>query len=414
MWIHIPSHSVADMAASSWDLEQLSQELESSATWKTKSLKAKSWRNVLKTESLTTVLSGLIYDPSMRQLGVERFISSLEGSPASLIALRERSEERTTQENSQEKYSVLPTNLGDQLSFLRMFQESDDSTGTTSDQDYKRWDTELRKSSLQREKQGHHIKGSDYSSWPTPDTQNFRDGSKLRKGSYMNHSISLHHKVAYWRTVTAQETEGGVTDFNKKVGQGGLQLQHKLRDQVAYWPTASQRDYKGSPGTTEFKNGRFIRTSDTTGTQYGATLDAAASQWPTVTAQEFPHLDMELNEKNRREPKKGKTDHSMNLQDTSRTWSTPSARDYRGTVDPPGKKNTYKDPDMYLSIHPDPTTTKDGHTCSPTCRRLNPRFAEWLMGLPRGWTSSSAQLEMELFQLQQLELSFYLASVLNE
>ena len=292
MWIHVPYQSVADMGESNWDLEQLSQELESSATWKTKSLKAKSWLNVLKTEDLTTLLSGLIYDPSMRQLGVERFISSLEGSPASLIALQERSEEPTTQENSQEKYSVLPTNLGDQLSFLRMFQESDDSTGTTSDHDYKRWDTELRKSSLQREKQGHHIKGNDYSSWPTPDTQNFRDGSVLRKSAY------------------------------------------------------------GS--------------------------------------------------------------HSMNLQHTSRTWSTPSARDYRGTVDPPGKKNTYKDPDMYLSIHRDQTTTKDGHTCSPTCRRLNPLFAEWLMGLPRGWTSSSDQLEMELFQLQQLELSFYLASVLNE
>ena len=397
MWIHIPSQSVADTAASSWDLEQLSQELESSATWKTKSLKAKSWLRVLKTEDLTTLLSGLTLEPSMRQLGVERFISSLEGSPASLTALRERSEERTTQENSQEKYSVLPTNSGDQLSFLRMFQESDGSTGTTSDHDYKRWDTELRKSSLQREKQGHHIKGSDYSSWPTPDTQNFRDGSKLRNGSYMNHSISLHHKVAYWRTVSAQEAEGGV-NFNKKVGLGGQPAQHKLRDQAAYWPT--------------------------------------------VTAQEFPHLDMELNEKNKREPKKGKTDHSMNLQDRSRIWSTPSAgehksrmqgnsqasnnvtaqarkwptpmqRDYKG-MDTPGKKHTMKDPAMYLSIHQDQTTTKDGHTCSPTCRRLNPRFAEWLMGLPRGWTSSLEALETELFQLQQLELSFYLADVLSE
>ena len=374
MWIHIPSQSVADMAASSWDLEQLSQELESSATWKTKSLKAKSWLRVLKTESLKTVLSGLIYDPLMRQLGVERFISSLEGSPASLIALRERSEDKTTQENSQEKYSVLPTNWGDQLSFLRMFQESDDSTGTTSDQDYKRWDTELRKSSLQREKQGHHIKGNDYSSWPTPDTQNFRDGSKLRKGSYMNHSISLHHKVAYWRTVSAQEAEGGVKDFNKKVGLGGQPAQHKLRDQAAYWPT--------------------------------------------VTAQEFPHLDMELNEKNRREPKKGKTDHSMNLQDTSRTWPTPNASEHKfrlqgNTQQSSGLTATVRKSDIH-STHQDQTTTKDGHTCSPTCRRLNPLFAEWLMGLPRGWTSSSAQLEMELFQLQQLELSFYLASVLNE
>ena len=337
MWIHIPSQFVADMAASSWDLEQLSQELESSATWKTKSLKAKSWRNVLKTESLTTVLSGLIYDPLMRQLGVERFISSLEGSPASLIALRERSEDKTTQENSQEKYSVLPTNWGDQLSFLRMFQESDGSTGTTSDQDYKRWDTELRKSSLQREKQGHHIKGSDYSSWPTPDTQNFRDGSKLRRGSYMNHSISLHHKAAYW---------------------------------------------------------------------------------PTVTAQEVVHEDMKLTETNRRKTKDGKDSHSMNLQDRSRTWPTPNASEHKfrlqgNTQQSSGLTATVRKSDIH-STHQDPTTTKDGHTCSPTCRRLNPHFAEWLMGLPRGWTSSLDQLEMELFQLQQLELSFYLASVLNK
>ena len=45
-WLHIPYQSVPGTAESNWDLEQLSQELESSATWKTKSLKAKSWQNV--------------------------------------------------------------------------------------------------------------------------------------------------------------------------------------------------------------------------------------------------------------------------------------------------------------------------------------------------------------------------------
>jgi hypothetical protein len=31
-------------------------------------------------------------------------------------------------------------------------------------------------------------------------------------------------------------------------------------------------------------------------------------------------------------------------------------------------------------------TTTDGHTCSPSCRRLNPRFVEWMMGWPDGWS----------------------------
>ena len=49
--------------------------------------------------------------------------------------------------------------------------------------------------------------------------------------------------------------------------------------------------------------------------------------WPTPTTQEIAHEDMEVNEKNRREPKYGKTSYSLNLQDSSRSWSTPKASD---------------------------------------------------------------------------------------
>ena len=60
------------------------------------------------------------------------------------------------------------------------------------------------------------------------------------------------------------------------------------------------------------------------------------------------------------------------------------------------------------SIHQHPMTQKDGHTCSVSCRRLNPLFAEHLMGLPLGWTCVSEPLEMELYQQWQQELSSFL------
>ena len=84
-------------------------------------------------------------------------------------------------------------------------------------------------------------------------------------------------------------------------------------------------------------------------------------------------------------------------------WPTPMSRDYKG-MDGPGKKNALKPPRVYLSIPQAPMTTKDGHTCSITCRRLNPPFAEMLMGLPLGWTDASEPLAMELFRLWQQSL----------
>ena len=397
-WIHIPSASVPDMAESNWDSVKLSQELETSVTWKTKSRKQKSWLAALKKEDLTMPLYGLTYDPSMRNRFVEKWTSLLEDSLANRIVSQEKDKQSQTQENYQERYSVLPTNLGSQLSFLRMSLESNDSIGTTSDQSFKQWDTGLKKSSLRREKQGHHIKGKEYLSWLMQEPQGSMGGTMQ------------------WRTVSAQELEGGVKDFNKKVGLGGQTAQLKLRDQAA--------------------------------------------SWPTPTTQEIPHENMDLTDTGRRKTKDGKDSHSLNLQDRSSTWSTPSAgehksrmqgdsqasknvttqarywptasaRDYKGgsadTVEwvngtPMRISNTTQDRHgitldtailLFPSTPQDQTITKDGHTCSPKCKRLNPLFAEWLMGLPLGWTNGYGASATELYQLWQVQLGFILLNVLD-
>ena len=85
-------------------------------------------------------------------------------------------------------------------------------------------------------------------------------------------------------------------------------------------------------------------------------------------------------------------------------WPTPAARDHKG-FDSPGKQNARQDPAMYLSSLLGQTMQRDGHTCSTSCRRLSPRFAENLMGLPHGWVNSSEPLEMASFQAWRLELS---------
>jgi hypothetical protein len=153
--------------------------------------------------------------------------------------------------------------------------------------------------------------------------------------------------------------------------------------------------------------------------RHSVSLGHLATNWPTPTTQEISHKDMEVNEKGRRMTKDKKDSHSLNLQDTTanwnlpeeeKSWPTPMQRDYKG-MDGPGKTNPLKPPELYLSIPPDPKKQIDGHTCSVSCRRLNPHFAEWLMGLCLGWTSVSEPLETESFQAWQQSLSELLQKI---
>ena len=64
---------------------------------------------------------------------------------------------------------------------------------------------------------------------------------------------------------------------------------------------------------------------------------------------------------------------------------------------------------LSLSFHQVQVIHEDGSMCTPNCRRLSPVFAEWLMGIPRGWTRSSEPLVMESYQQWQHSLGEYLA-----
>jgi hypothetical protein len=166
----------------------------------------------------------------------------------------------------------------------------------------------------------------------------------------------------------------------------GRSAPNNLRDQVnvregqAEWPTA----------TTDSATDRSKRYA-----QGGHPLSMVASEWPTPSTQEYPHPGMVINEKGRREPKEGKTDHSLNLEDRASTWATPRSSEWKGTGPPGSASHKHRLDRHYLdaqseSFHQHPTTAKPGQKFSENDqtsprRRLNPKFVEWLMDLPERW-----------------------------
>ena len=72
-----------------------------------------------------------------------------------------------------------------------------------------------------------------------------------------------------------------------------------------------------------------------------------------------------------------------NIREAAANWPTPTARDIR-PGDGEGRQGG-KSLVVTVGLQAQ-TTPSDGHDCSPKCRRLNPRFVEWLMGFPIGHT----------------------------
>jgi len=445
MWIHVPSipfPSVPGTEELSLDSEQLSQ-LESSAMWKSKFQQQKSWQNVWKKRLSMRRLSGLLLKPSTLNRGVEKWICSLEGSLASPSASPGRSLEKMIQETSGPTQPDLLGGLGFQSSFLKMCPESSDTTTTPYDPNYERWVTRLRKDSSQRPRLGPLTRGNDSLSWPTRAASDpeggIEDWSTQRFQNINTPQIKLRDQAANWPTMTA----GNPSNANSKRGS------ESIYGAVENWPTPNTMDEL--PPRSEAANKERFTTGQRAGRKHPDNLrefvhsEMHPENWltPNVSDNEEPNL------KDNHDLEKGY------LRGVSATWQTPQSRVYKGPntgfqemlpnqvqqwptptvaeADKIGNRPNYgqvalsnhpalvgyperekmgksrksdgnsTNPDI-PSIHQGQETGKDGHSCSPSCRRLNPLFAEHLMGLPPGWTSVSEPLEMGLYRQWQHSL----------
>jgi hypothetical protein len=70
-----------------------------------------------------------------------------------------------------------------------------------------------------------------------------------------------------------------------------------------------------------------------------------------------------------------------NLSEQTTSWATPTSRDWKDGSDPSSLAKTNS-----LLGRQAPRSGIVGPGSLPSTRRLNPRFVEWLMGMPLGWT----------------------------
>lgn len=110
---------------------------------------------------------------------------------------------------------------------------------------------------------------------------------------------------------------------------------------------------------------------------------------PTPNAMDIAHKDMEINERGRRNPKKGKTDHSLGLEDMAvakllPTPCTSEANKFTKKFNPKSQMGQSLTALACNGMIPTPSTRKK--TIGGTSQ-LSPLFVEEMMGFPLMWTA---------------------------
>ena len=339
MWLRVPftfcpSAPEAGDSISAWNWR--CPLLASSVALRGKPTAERSWTRAWKNKPWLMRLSGRICEPSTAARGVARFIASLPDIPASLSALRASDLALTIP-------GISGRTCGASLAKWDRNTCSWKTSQGTLFSDSTRSLESLPRTGLMRAGQlcglptwAPPTGGNGCSSWPTPDTQNFRDGTHQRAEAKGSHAVSLHHKVAQWQTPSVADTTGG------HLSRGGKRSNELLlRGQAkAFWQTP--KTPTGGPEQRESK----------------ATRGAGG----------------------------------IDLETESRNWPTPGANDFKGSAQD-GQRRGQLDEAAEQKFHPSRpalTISTPGLPSSPTTpnsrRRLNPRFVEHLMGWPLGWT----------------------------
>lgn len=214
--------------------------------------------------------------------------------------------------------------------------------------------------------------------WPTSQAHDAQGPKTPEQIAAMRHRTAagvrnLNEVAPLWRTPTSGHPQkGGAQDPAKRL-VGGHTLD--LQDQVLLWQTPSAADGNGGHLTRSEARSRELLLP-------GQAKVVTEAMWPTPCAQMGGGRH------------RGKAD---TLHSAAKGWNTPRSRDYKGG----GKDTLSTDAERFPSFPPAPPTAADGPPSSesaPTSpRRLNPAFAEWLMGLPPGWTDPLTSIEASAF-----------------
>lgn len=342
-WYYVPSGSLASVPAQEVSTSECmtlwADALAQSYTRNTKSLPAKSWLRVLRTVPWMTRRFGATFTPSMLADGAARWMGSLGDTPASrfpLLGSGSESMTRGTSGRQSRESSLSASQVG--ASSKMWLDTFGSDTGTLFAQTSNALATGSRKASSRRRKSAPPTSAKGSSSWPT---------ARAQQAGSLNQSPS-----------GGPPQDLGVTARN--------------------WPTPVANDDNKTPeGHLAKKPGRTVVTS----------LNIVATKmWPT------PDAPGQGGPRNRQESRG--QGHNVSLGETAEHWATPRGSDQAGASSvrvEAGTGQLREQVERFPHSPRDPETGTHGSESSqsaPTLRRqLNPRFTEWLMGWPPGWTS---------------------------
>lgn len=350
MWLYVPNISTsspsaqvdsASISASSWQF----QALEQSVWWRGKPSQSRHWFQRWNKVSFIQLLCGLMPEPSMAALGVERLTASLAASRASLIASPAVSKGRTTNATSGLTLAASSSSQAHGSCSSKTSQACSRQGLTKSlapsgfIETFESLVSRLRSDCSRRQKLARRTRESASSSsqWPTPATRDYKGANSadhLENGTGRKHLDQLPNFVEHlWTTPSAGDGQRGGTITENMSGTSLTQQVNSL------WATPQARDHF-PPHTTEY-----------------------------IAA------------------KKAEGHGMRNLNDQVDQWMTPRSHEVgqyqysRGDKTKPVETLTGR-----ALSHLAQVTVKTGKPHSKERRSLNPLFVEWLMGWPPGWT----------------------------
>jgi hypothetical protein len=290
VWIYAPSRYVQEAADSSWEsvlpVESAASLLASSVTWKGRPTRKQSWLSAWKKEVWIGRLYGQISRPLTLARGVEKWISSLAGIPASRSATLAAAPAKKTLGTSGPTFARLSSQLDLPFASSRTSTDTSPSDTEKSDKTWKIWVTRLRKESLARRKWATASFASGSLSWPAAAARDYRSPN-----------------------LQSYEERGG--------GKKGEQLNNYANR----WPTPTSGDAKG-PGS---------RTNPNNNARDGTSLtDAAQRMWSTLTRNARPSNEIAVQWGTPRVTTNGgigspTRDPKGRLEDQVTQWPTPRA-----------------------------------------------------------------------------------------
>ncbi len=228
---------------------------------------------------------------------------------------------------------------------------------------------------------------SSWPTWPTPDAQLMNDGAdptnhqarlerlKLKHGNGNGAGTPLAQKAMTWPTARREDGEScgnhpGATDSLTGATRNWNVSHQEQQPTVASMPTDSVTAEPTESDHTRWLTPHGMHGTDHTGkTGRGGEFAKQATQWPTPQACSLNSL-----RGSGQDPAKRKEGgHSVNLQDAVTVFPSLPALPI-----PDGPTSSAKD-----QTSPQPSASTNPRLLT---RRLNPRFVEFLMGLPLGWT----------------------------